>query len=279
VAQRCETTRAAGRSGFSGVMAMKTMQLTLDSGLPADILTAGTGPALLYLHNHLGRDWDAFLEALAETHTVYAPRHPGSDEPDELLSLDGFADLALYYDDLLNALEVDSAVVVGHGFGGMAAAEFAAHCPARVSRLVLIDSLGLWLDETPIEDISGVPAERVASILSGSSEVTGALLAQPEDPAAIPDFMVGRFLSQAAVSHFIWPIPDRDLRRRLYRIVMPTLVLWGEDDQYVPAQYAHEFEQGLPNAQLKMIAGAGHMPQLEKADQVMAVLNDFLSTV
>ena len=258
-------------------MAMESMQLTLDSGLPADVLTAGAGPALLYLHNHLGRDWDAFLEALSATHTVYAPRHPGSDEPDELQSLDGFPDLALYYDDLLNALGVDTAVVVGHGFGGMAAAEFAAHCPARVSRLVLIDSLGLWLDETPIEDISGVPADRVASILSGSAAVTEALLAQPEDPAAIPDFMVSRFLSQAAVSHFIWPIPDRDLRRRLYRITMPSLVIWGDDDQYVPVQYAREFEQGLPDARLEKIAGAGHMPQLEKTDQVLAVLNGFLN--
>ena len=171
---------------------MKTIQLTLGSGLPADVMTGGSGPALLYLHNHLGRDWDAFLDALAETHTVYAPRHPGSDEPDELLSLDGFPDLALYYDDLLNALDIDSAVVVGHGFGGMAAAEFAAHCPARVDRLVLIDSLGLWLDETPIDDISSLPADRVAGMLSGSAAVAEALLAQPEDPAAIPDFMVGR---------------------------------------------------------------------------------------
>jgi len=255
---------------------METRQLTLDSGLPADVLTGGSGPALLYLHNHLGRSWDAFLDALAETHTVYAPRHPGSDEPDELLSLDGFSDLALYYDDLLNALDIDSAVVVGHGFGGMAAAEFAAHCPARVSRLVLIDSLGLWLDETPIDDISGVPPERASQILSGSAAVTEALLAQPEEPAAIPDFMVGRFLSQAAVSHFIWPIPDRDLRRRLYRITMPTLVVWGEDDQYIPAQYAREFGSGLPDARVEMIAGAGHMPQLEKTDQVAGVVQAFL---
>ncbi len=258
---------------------MKTIQLTLASGLPADVLAGGSGPALLYLHNHLGRTWDAFLDALAGTHTVYAPRHPGSDEPDELLALDGFADLALYYDDLLNALDVDTAVVVGHGFGGMAAAEFAAHCPARVSRLVLIDSLGLWLDDTPIDDISGVPPERAASILSGSPTVTEALLAQPEDPAAIPDFMVGRFLTQAAVSHFIWPIPDRDLRRRLYRITMPTLVLWGEDDQYVPVCYAREFGDGLPDARIERIPGAGHMPQLEKTDEVMTVLADFLGTV
>jgi len=240
-------------------------------------MVGGSGPALLFLHNHLGRDWDAFLSALAENYTVYAPRHPGSDEPDELLSLDGFADLALYYDDLLNALQLEHVIVVGHSFGGMAAAEFAAHCPGRVSKLVLIDALGLWLDETPIADISGIPGDQVSSILSGSSAVTAALLAQPEDPSAIPDFMVGRFLSQAAVSHFIWPIPDRDLHRRLYRITMPTLVVWGDNDQYVPPVYAGEFAAGLPDAQVAMIPGTGHMPHLEDTAAVVDTLNGFLS--
>ena len=89
---------------------MENRQFDLPSGVPADVLIAGSGPALLFLHDHLGREWNGFLDALAENHTVYAPRHPGSDEPDELQLLDGFADLALYYDDLLNALELDTAI-------------------------------------------------------------------------------------------------------------------------------------------------------------------------
>ena len=256
-------------------MTAESRQLTLASGLPADVLVAGSGPALLFLHNHLGRDWDAFLERLAQTHTVYAPRHPGSDEPEELLQLDAFSDLALYYDDLCAALEIDSALIVGHSFGAMVAAEFAALFPQRVAKLVLIDALGLWLDETPIADISALPAHKVAAMLSGSSEVSEALLAQPEDATAIPAFMVKRFLAQAAVSHFIWPIPDRDLSRRLYRISMPTLVLWGDQDAYIPPRYADEFLAGLPNAQKAMIAGAGHMPHLEKTDEVVGVIVEF----
>ena len=257
-------------------MTQETKELTLASGLPANVLVGGSGPAVLFLHNHLGRDWDAFLDALAENHTVYAPRHPGSDEPDELQDLDAFSDLALYYDDLCAALELEQVVVIGHGFGGMAAAEFAALCPERVSSLVLMDALGLWNDERPIEDISSLPAERVSSILSGSASTSEALLKQPEDPAAIGDFMVARFLSQAAVSHFIWPIPDRDLRRRLYRLTMPTLVVWGAEDQYIPASYADEFLAGIAGAQKVLIAGAGHMPQLEKTDEVLAAIGDFL---
>jgi pimeloyl-ACP methyl ester carboxylesterase len=191
------------------------------------------------------------------------------------MQLDAFSDLALYYDDLLTALEIDNAVVVGHGFGGMAAAEFAALFAQRVSKLVLIDALGLWLDDAPIADIGGIPPAQIPAVLSGSSALSEALLAQPEDPAAIPDFMVSRFLAQAAVSHFVWPIPDRDLRRRLYRISMPTLVVWGEADAYIPPVYADEFVAGLPNAHKAMIAGAGHMPHLEKTDEVVGVIVEF----
>ena len=131
-------------------------------------------------------------------------------------------------------------------------------------------------DETPIADISALPAAKVPTLLSGSSALSKALLAQPEDPAAIPAFMVNRFLSQAAVSHFVWPIPDRDLRRRLYRISMPTLVLWGAEDAYIPPVYADEFVAGLPNAQKLMIAGAGHMPHLEKTDEVVRAILEFM---
>jgi pimeloyl-ACP methyl ester carboxylesterase len=253
-------------------MTAESRQLTLASGLPADVLIKGAGPALVFLHNHLGRVWDGFLDALAQTHTVYAPRHPGSDEPEELMQLDAFSDLALYYDDLFAALGIDAATVVGHGFGGMAAAEFAALCPHRVSQLVLIDALGLWLDEAPIADISSLPAKEVPAMLSGSSTLSQALLAQPEEPAEVPAFMVNRFLAQAAVSHFIWPIPDRDLRRRLYRISMPVLVVWGAEDTYIQPLYADEFVAGLPNARKVLIKGAGHMPHLEKTDEVVAAI-------
>ncbi len=257
-------------------MAIEAREYTLASGLSANVMVDGSGPPLLFLHNHLGRRWDAFLEALSQSFTVYAPRHPGSIEPDELMQLDAFSDLAIYYDDLLAALNVDRAVVVGHGFGGMVAAEFAALFTERVEKLVLMDALGLWLDEQPIPDISALPAPNVASMLSGSAAVSEALLAQPEDPAAVPDHMVHRFLSQAAVSHFIWPIPDRDLRRRLYRITPPTLVLWGADDAYIPPIYADEFVAGLPNAQKALIAGAGHMPHLEATELVLESVTEFV---
>jgi len=82
-------------------------KVSLSSGLVADVLVKGSGTPLLFLHPAQGRVWSAFLESLAQSHAVYAPLTPGADEPDELMSLDGFSDLALYYDDLLRALGIE----------------------------------------------------------------------------------------------------------------------------------------------------------------------------
>ena len=246
--------------------------LVLASGLGADVLIGDHGPPLLYLHNHLGRTWDGFLDALSEHYQVFAPWHPGSLEPDDLAGLDGFADLSLFYDDLLVSLGLDRVTLVGHGFGAMAAAELAARHRERVDRLVLIDALGLWRDDDPIVDISSVPRPVAAAILTGSEQLTASLTTLPEDGAAAADFMIERSLAQAAVSHFIWPIPDRDLRRRLYRITCPTLVIWGTDDAYVPPSYAQDFGDNLPDAEVHLVEGSGHMPHLEATEQVVEAI-------
>lgn len=247
-------------------MTHETIELTLPSGLTANVLKKGRGAPLVFFHSHLGRSWDAFLDALAERFTVYAPRHPGSEDEAELMQLDAISDLVLYYDDLFTALRIDSPVLVGHSFGGMVAAEYAAYFNAKVRRLVLIDALGLWIDATPVADINGMADQKIPALLladtSGSAAVD--LFAMPSDPVAMAKTIVARISTRAAVSHFIWPIPDRDLRRRLYRISVPTLVVWGDSDRYVPPLYADEFVNGIAEATKVTIGGAGHFPQLEK---------------
>ena len=134
-------------------------------------------------------------------------------------------------------------VLVGHSFGGMVAAEYAAYFNTKVRKLVLIDSLGLWVDETPVADINGIAERKIPALLFADASGSAAIdaFAMPSDPVAMATTMVARISTRAAVSHFIWPIPDRDLRRRLYRITAPTLVVWGDSDRYVPQLYAEEF--------------------------------------
>jgi pimeloyl-ACP methyl ester carboxylesterase len=85
-------------------------------------------------------------------------------------------------------------------------------------------------------------------------------------------------LAQAltSVAKFLWPIPDRRLRTRLYRIVAPTLVVFGEEDAFVPPRYAGEFLAGLPAGTGATVAGAGHMLHLEQPDDTIRIVSEFL---
>src|SRR5439155_17799343 len=116
------------------------------------VLSKGSGPALVYFHGPWGLTWDPFLDMLARDFTVHAPEHPGTTPgaPDDIYQLDGLWDLVLCYDELLDALGLEQAVLVGHSFGAMVACEVAASTPRRARQLVLIDPIGFWRDADPV---------------------------------------------------------------------------------------------------------------------------------
>jgi pimeloyl-ACP methyl ester carboxylesterase len=259
--------------------AAESHAIALPGGFAANItLTKGTGTPVLFLHGPFGQEWTGFLDDLATHHRVYAPAHPGATEPEDLHLLDGIWDLLLYYDDLLTALGLDRVDLVGHSFGGMVAAELAATLPHRVRKLVLIDALGLWRDDAPVSDHVMVPPETQVQLLyhdAGKPEIaTG--LALPEDPEQKQAALVHRFSSIASTSHFIWPIPERGLVKRLRRVQAETLILWGQQDTLAPPIYAGEFAARITGAQVQLIAGAGHVPQVEQREQVSQRVLAFL---
>jgi pimeloyl-ACP methyl ester carboxylesterase len=232
------------------------------------MLKVGTGPAVLYLHGLYGVALDTpLIEALALRHTVYAPLAPGFADLAQLDDLHDIHDLALHYDDVLEALQLDHAIIVGHSFGAMIAAELAAHSPGRVARLVLLSPLGLWNDAFPVADLWGVPP----------AELPGLLYADPSrapkpGPNLDVEAVVAQVRGMTAVARFLWPILDRGLSRRLRRIKAPTLVIHGAQDRFVPVQYAHEFVTLLPDASAHVIPGAGHMLPVEALDAVVALI-------
>jgi pimeloyl-ACP methyl ester carboxylesterase len=82
--------------------------------------------------------------------------------------------------------------------------------------------------------------------------------------------------SLTAVTKFVWPIPDRGLRRRLPRISCPTLVLFGAQDQVISPRYAADFKSGLRDGQTAVVKGAGHMVAYEQPEQVGFLVDSFL---
>ena len=163
-------------------------------------------------------------------------------------------------------LGLPAASLVGHSFGGMVAAEIAATSPERVDRLVLIAPLGLWRDDHPVPDISGVPRA-----LGGSTCCPAA-----GRPPGDPESLLRASMTMASILQFIWPLPDKGLRKRLYRVHAGTLVIWGEDDRIVHPAYGDDFVAAIANARLELVPAAGHLPQLEQPDRTTALVTEFL---
>jgi pimeloyl-ACP methyl ester carboxylesterase len=261
------------------MIAAESLSIPLPSGFAANTtLVRGEGSPLVYLHGPFGQEWNGFLDDLASRHRVYAPAHPGAEEPDDLHHLDGIFDLMLYYDDLFDTLELERVDLVGHSFGGMIAAELAATFPQRVRKLVLIDALGLWRDDAPVGDhVMTTPEKQLALLYNDATKPeVAARLALPEDVNERNKLIIHRFSAVASTSHFMWPIPERGLAKRLRRVKADTLVVWGRQDALVPAVYADEFGARIAGARVRLVDGAGHVPQVEQQDEVSRAVLEFL---
>lgn len=90
--------------------------------------------------------------------------------------------------------------------------------------------------------------------------------------------MLSRITALASASHFIWPIPERGLRKRLHRLAAQTLILWGENDGFIPKIYAEEFAARIADSKCVLLPGAGHSPHLDQGDVVAALIAEFLGT-
>jgi pimeloyl-ACP methyl ester carboxylesterase len=82
--------------------------------------------------------------------------------------------------------------------------------------------------------------------------------------------------AMGATGKFIWPLPDKGLKKRIHRVTAPTLLVWGKEDRLVPPVYADEFVRRLPAARLQTVEGAGHAPHLEQPAVVARAVRDFL---
>jgi pimeloyl-ACP methyl ester carboxylesterase len=243
------------------------------------VRTQGEGDPLLFLHGAGGlQGWPPFLESLARSFRVIAPDHPGFGRSEGLEHLDDVVDLALYYTEFIAAMGLDQPYLVGHSLGGMIAAEVAAIAPEVVSKLVLIAPLGLWLDDHPVMDFFAATPEELAAAMfhdPGSAIATESLRV-PSDPEAQLEAVLERTKNLSAAGKFLWPLPDRGLKKRIHRIAAPTLLLWGASDRLVPPIYGEAFLKRIQRARLTLFAGASHMLPFEKDDELVEVLTDFL---
>ncbi len=249
--------------------------------IDTEVEIAGSGPPLVYLHGPWGLAPDcAFVARLAEGHTVVAPKFPGTSQgdPDSVHTLDSWHDLVVYYGELFDKLELSSPALVGHSFGGLLAAEFAAAAPRSVGQLVLIDPVGLWRDDHPVQNwmILSDSARKPSLFADPGGEAARRFFAVPSEETERVETLSQSIWAQACTGKFVWPIADRGLTKRIHRIATPTLIVWGSADRIIAPVYAREFAQRIPGARVELIDRAGHLPHLEQQVRVVEVLTKFL---
>ena len=245
-------------------------------GIAVETLIAGNGPPLLFLHagDYVAQN-QAFLDRLARRWRVVAPRHPGFGATPRPEWFRTVHDIAYLYLDLLDRLALTDTLLVGSSFGGWIGLEIAVRSEARLSRIALIDSLGLKLggrEERDIADIYALPAE----------EVLRRLFVEPVH--VVPDYAKlddGELLAIArdreATALYGWRpyMHDPALAHWLRRITRPSLVLWGEEDGIVTPAYGERLAAALPNARFERIPQAAHYPQIEQPEKVAAAIERF----
>ena len=104
------------------------------------------------------------------------------------------------------------------------------------------------------------------------------MTALPEEKGARDAAVVKATWALACTGAFVWPLPDKGLKRRIHRATAPALIVWGKQDRLVPPAYAQEFASKLKDARVELIDKAAHVPQLEQRKEVSSLVTKFLAS-
>lgn len=240
------------------------------------LLRGGSGIPLLYLHDTfvVGAVWGTLHDRLAEHYEVFLPIHPGCDGS-EVGDIDTMDDMVFHYLDLCQALQIEHPVVIGASLGGWVAAELAVRYAPLLRSLILLDALGLRLEGVQSADV----------LRLDPAQTRAALFAAPAAPLAqqlVPDMPVQESFAaylqaRQTLARFAWQFPDNPrLSRYLYRITLPTLILWGAQDGFVPPAFAQGYQAGIAGARLTLLPQCGHLPHVEQPEACVQAIADFL---
>jgi len=242
-------------------------------GQEIDVVRKGSGQPLLLLHGGGGPIAAMpFADKLAEKFEVIAPTHPGfggSKIPDHFDRID---DLVYLYLDLLDELDLNDVVLMGFSMGGWTAVELAVANSTRLSKLILVDSVGVKTggrEDRDIADVFALPGEKIAEIMFHDPSLAPNLQELSDEQLQM------MAANRMALGVYTWDpyMHNPKLPHRLHRIKIPTHFIWGASDGVVTVDYGQKFCALIDGATMTVIEKAGHSPQTEQPDAfVEAVL-------
>ena len=269
----------------------------------------GGGPPVLFIHG-LGSsgymEWRFTLPHFARTHHVYAPDLPGfgrSDKP--RTARYGIPLFAKTIDRYLAARKIRSLPVIGTSMGGRIALEMALRYPSRVSKLVIVNALGLGrpkiqpyyplmlvprLGEGVLHGmkhaLNWAPGHLIRRVVARYIGAAGDLhqtlgddylsdLREMHMSDGYADAYVATVRSFASPSFFFGGM---DVSDQLAKIKVPVLIIWGANDPLFPIEQATRAQAAIPGSKLVIIEGAGHTPQAERPEEFNKHLAAFLKS-
>lgn len=243
-------------------------------GVRCVVYSAGKGAPVVYFHGggtfhgfEWARDW-------LNRFRVILPYHPGFGESADDAAITAMADYVVHYTALFDALGLKEFGLCGASLGGRLAAEFALMQGTMVRRLVLAAPAGLLAPECPPPNWPAIAPRDVPKLLVANPEFVARFWPNDPDDA----FMAEREREQVSTGRVLADsdAADRKLRRRLPRLGVPTLILWGGKDRILLPGLARHWMRAIPGATMIMIEEAGHL-LLDESPRAREIAADFLA--
>ncbi len=243
-------------------------------GCRLNLRRGGSGEPLLYLHGASGAPAVLpFMEKLAQRFDVLVPEHPGFGASDEPGWLENMHDLAYFYLDVLESLELRGLHLVGSSLGGWLALEMAVRDASRLKSLLLVGPAGISVPGVKPGDVFLWSPEELTRNLFFDPALAEKMLAQPMTPELLDVSLKNRH----TVARLGWEprMHDPFLRKWLHRVNVPVKIVWGEADKILPVAYAGEFKKLMPAAEVEIIPRCGHLPQAERPEEFCDIVMRF----
>lgn len=252
----------------------------VSDGVGLGVSRRGSGRPVVVLGGLFGVDgvsgvWDGLVSLGCEVCVVQLP---GFGEVERPAWCDSVSDLALLVSDWVEGEGFEDVCLVGCSFGGWVAAELAVRRPGWLGSLVVVDGVGLkvgGVDERVFADVFALSWGEVLTRAFVDGNL-GERLVGVVGRSADEVLVVAR--AQEALAVYGWRpyLHDPKLGRRLGRVSVPSLVVWGAEDGLALPVVGRGFAEAIPGARFVEVAGAGHLPHVERPDEVLRVLAGFL---
>ncbi len=260
---------------------------------------AGSGPPVVLIHGMLNSSshWQEVAHRLAAEYTVVAPDligHGDSAAPRGDYSLGAHA---ASIRDLLAAIGIDRATLVGHSLGGGVAMQFFYQFPQRVERLVLISSGGLGREVSPLLRTAALPGMSLLLSLTIHPRLLGGLRATG---ARLRERGVGAGIYLQAIARALRPLENAEARGAFLRTLravidvqgqsvdatdrldllelLPTMIVWGERDNTIPLAHGRRAHHAIASSVFRTLPAAAHFPHLEDPQGLATLLQEFLQS-